>query len=209
MKKKPGDIGFWMRTAAVSAVVAMGLMAVVVRVSGNSPGSVANAQATEFGSDEKAATIEVTEGSGWLSTGDELQIAEWYSGSDHGDGQYFANFRGSDGGATVDLRLSGLNRSGTFACANPADSKSAASVELRVDVDNAYRSGLKAGTCKVTVTRLDGQVMEGRYTATLVNSGNTADELTINGKFRATRPQNERLSAASVAPTLSPRVAGL
>ncbi|MCD6025078.1 MAG: hypothetical protein K0Q91_1994 [Fibrobacteria bacterium] len=198
MKKKPGDKTFWMRTAAATAVLSIGLVAVVFQFSGSGErDSRAGTAASELRSGEKAATIQVTEGSGWLSTGEELQIAEWYSGSDRGEGEYFANFRGSDGGATVDLRLAGLNRSGTFACADPerrASTGAAAYVELRVDVENTYRSGLASGTCKVTVTRLDGEVMEGHYSATLLNSADAADDVTITGSFRATRPRLERLS---------------
>ena len=213
MKKKPGnksDATFWMRTGAAAAVLSIGMVAVAFQFSGKGGRDARAAAASELGSGEKAATIQVTEGSGWLSTGEEIQIAEWYSGSTNstrGEDEYFANFRGSDGGATVDLRLAGLNRSGTFACADPqrpASPGEAASVELRVDVENTYRSGLTPGACKVTVTRLDGEIMEGHYTATLVNSGNAADDLTITGSFRATRPQAERLSAAG-----SPKVAEL
>ena len=205
MKKQPGrvkDGTFWVRTAAACAALAIGLVAVAFQFSGNGTKSQTQVAATELRSGEKAATIQVTEGSGWLSTGEEIQIAEWYSGStlsDGGEGEYFANFRGSDGGATVDLRLAGLNRSGTFTCVNPAERAAAgeaAYVELRVDVENTYRPGQSTGTCKVTVTRLDSDIMEGRYTATLVNSGDEADNVTITGSFRATRPQPERLSAA-------------
>jgi hypothetical protein len=199
MKKKPGDKTFWVRTAAAVAVLSIGLVAVVFQFSRSGERDArADTAASELRSGEKAATIQVTEGSGWLSTGEEIQIAEWYSGSDRGEGEYFANFRGSDGGATVDLRLAGLNRSGTFACADPqrrASAGEAAYVELRVDVENSYRSGLASGGCKVTVTRLDGEVMEGHYTATLLNSADAADDLTISGSFRATRPRAERLSA--------------
>ena len=202
MKKQTGrvkDGTFWVRTAAACAALAIGLVAVAFQFSGNgTKASQIQIAATGLGSGEKAATIQVTEGSGWLSTGEELQIAEWYSGSDRGEGEYFANFRGSDGGATVDLRLAGLNRSGTFACVDPSERGAAgevAYVELRVDVENTYRPAQSTGACKVTVTRIDGHVMEGRYTATLVNAGDAADNVTITGNFRATRPQPERLSA--------------
>ena len=212
MKKQPGrvkDGTFWVRTVAAVAALSIGMVAVVFQFTGTDRQGPRVNTSVELGSFEKAATIQVTEGSGWLSTGEEIQIAEWYSGSDHangGEGEYFANFRGSDGGATVDLRLAGLNRSGTFACADPeqrASAGEAAYVELRVDVENTYRSAA-VGNCKVIVTRLDGQIMEGRYTATLVNSGDAADNVTITGSFRATRPQAERLSAVE-----SPRVAEL
>jgi hypothetical protein len=202
MKRKPGDKTFWLRTAAACAALSIGLVAVAFQFLGN--GTQSSGAAVTLGSGEKAATIQVTEGSGWLSTGEEIQIAEWYSGSGRGEGEYFANFRGSDGGATVDLRLAGLNRSGTFACADPAQNAGQAYVELRVDVENAYRPGQSAGNCEVTVTRLDGHIMEGHYTATLVNSGDAADDVTITGSFRATRPQPERLSAAS-----TPKIAEL
>ena len=207
MKKKPGrvkDGTLLVRTVAAVAALSIGMVAVVFQFAGNDRQGPRVNTSVELGSFEKAATIQVTEGSGWLSTGEEIQIAEWYSGSDKGEGEYFANFRGSDGGATVDLRLAGLNRSGTFACADPAQREGeAASVELRVDVENSYQS-VAVGNCKVIVTRLDGQIMEGRYTATLVNSGDAADNVTITGSFRATRPQAERLSAVE-----SPRVAEL
>jgi hypothetical protein len=199
MKKKPGDATFWLRTAAVSAALAVGLAAVVFRVSGSDAQASSEGAMHALDGEEKAATIQVTEGSGWLSTGEEILIAEWYSGSRGAEGDYFANFRGSDGGATVDLRLQGLNRSGTFACAQGNEASGPrASVELRVDVQNTYRSGAIPGDCKVTVTRLDGAVMEGHYQATLANSGNASDNLTITGRFRATRPQAERLSAAGM-----------
>ena len=216
MKKQPGrvrvkDGTFWVRTAAACAALAIGLVAVAFQFSGNgTKASQLQVTATELGSGEKAATIQVTEGSGWLSTGEEIQIAEWYSGSANsvgGQDEYFANFRGSDGGATVDLRLAGLNRSGTFACADPsrrAEAGEAAYVELRVDVENTYRPSQFTGACKVTVTRIDGHVMEGHYTATLINSGDAADNVTITGSFRATRPQPERLSAAT-----APKIAEL
>lgn len=215
MKKRPGPVNdgtFWVRTVAAVAVLSIGLVAVAFQFSANVSSGRHKVAASELDSGEKAATIEVTEGSGWLSTGEELQIAEWYTGSGRGESGYFANFRGSDGGATVDLRLAGLNRPGTFECTvpdRPTPSGAAASVELRVDVDNTYRSGLKPGTCEVTVTQLDGQVMEGRYTATLVNSGDPADDVTITGRFRASRPQAERVSALDASPAASPKVAEL
>jgi len=207
MRKQPGvrafqDNAFWLRTAAAVAALSIGLVAVAFQFSGTglreTPDGVRTASGSGLGAGEKAATIQVTEGSGWLSTGEEIQIAEWYTGTDGKAGEYFANFRGSEGGATVDLRLAGLNSSGTFACAEPGQSPAMgkeASVELRVDVENTYRPGLQAGSCEVTVTRIDGQIMEGRYSATLVNAGNESDDVTITGTFRATRPQAERLSA--------------
>jgi hypothetical protein len=191
MKKKTPALGFRALALTGIAVLTAGAAALYFA---SSPDTVPPASASELRPDEKAAVIHVNEGSGWLSTGEDLQIAEWYSGSGR-KSDYFANFRGSDGGATVDLRLSGLGRSGTFACAEPAH---AASVELRVDVDNAYRSSA-AGDCRVTVTRFDGEVMEGHYQATLTHFGDDADKLTISGNFRATRPQPERLSAAGAS----------
>lgn len=188
MKKNAPAPGFRALASTGIALLALGGVGLYFKASPDA----ARAPSAVLHPDEKAALIHVNEGSGWLSTGEDLQIAEWYSGSDR-ESDYFANFRGSDGGATVDLRLSGLGRAGTFACAEPAN---AAAVELRVDVDNAYRSG-PAGDCRVTVTRFDGDVMEGHYSATLIHSGDASDKLTISGDFRATRPRPERLSSAS------------
>ena len=195
MKKKTPVPGF--RALAVTAIGLFALGAVSLYF-GLSRESAPEVSAPALRPDEKAAIIHVNEGSGWLSTGEDFQIGEWYSGAVH-ESDYFANFRGSDGGATVDLRLSGLGRTGTFACAESRQ----ATVELRVDVDNAYRSGA-AGDCRVTVTRFDGEVMEGHYRATLAHSGDAADKLTISGNFRATRPQPEKLSAVSAASPVSP-----
>lgn len=196
MKKKtiPGS---WALAVTGCAFVAL---AVLSTYSWLTPTPSTSEASAGIPSGEKAAAIHVNEGSGWLSTGEDLQIAEWYSGSGKAS-DYFANFRGSEGGATVDLRFSGLGRAGTFSCAEPT--AVGASMELRVDVNNAYFS-TTAGDCRVTVTRFDGDVVEGTYQATLTHAGDASDQLTISGNFRSTRPRPERVSSVT-----GPRVAGL
>jgi hypothetical protein len=140
---------------------------------------------------EKTATIRVISGNGRLAGGEEYEIAEWRSGAAPSGGGYFADFRGQDGGPTLDLSLKGLSAKGEFTCGEAL----AASLELRVDVNNAYRAATEA-PCHVTIVRLDGGVMEGHYTATLRHTGNTADEMTVAGTFRATQPGAAEIQAA-------------
>jgi hypothetical protein len=143
-------------------------------------------QDAEGGSPSEAghtATIQVISGNGRLAGGEEYEIAEWRSGVQPAGGGYYADFRGQDGGPTLDLSLRGLDKTGEFACGEAM----AASLELRVDVNNAYRAAPEA-PCRVEVTRLADGVIEGHYTATLRHSGNPADEMTVAGSFRATQP---------------------
>ncbi len=138
---------------------------------------------------EKAASIHVHEGNGWLASGGEILIAEWHSGLKDGSGDYYASFRGANGGATVDLRITGLHGAGEFTCGSPE-----AGIELRVDVRNAYVPA-KGGACRVIVTRFENGIIEGRYTAELSNRTNDGDAISVSGTFRASRPP--RIAAAS------------
>lgn len=132
---------------------------------------------------EKTATIRVIEGNGLLAGGEEYEIAEWRSGPQAPGGGSFADFRGQDGGPTLDLSLKGLGALGEFACGEVL----AASLELRIDVDDAYRAA-QGAPCRVAVERVEDGVIEGHYTATLRHVANSADEVTVAGSFRATRP---------------------
>jgi hypothetical protein len=136
---------------------------------------------------ERVATIRVEAGNGRLAGGEEYIIAEWRSGAQPSGAGYYADFRGQDGGPTLDLSLSGLKGTGTFACGKLS---AAASLELRVDVNNAYRATPDA-PCQVEVESIENGVLQGRYTATLRHTGNPRDEMTVSGIFRATRPGSE------------------
>ncbi len=150
---------------------------------------------------EMTATIRVVSGNGRLAGGEEYSIAEWRSGSNssgvNNASGYFADFRGQDGGPTIDLSLSGLNGVGEFPCggANAPDASHSAALELRVDVNNAYRAAPDA-PCTVEVERAENGVLEGRYTATLRHTGNPTDEMTVAGTFRATQAGGVDISAA-------------
>lgn len=132
---------------------------------------------------EKTATIRVIDGNGRLAGGEEYEIAEWRSGTLAPGGGTFADFRGQDGGPTLDLSLKGLGAQGEYACGEALS----ASLELRVDVQNAYRAAPDA-PCRVAVEHVGDGVIEGHYTATLRHTGNPADEMTVAGSFRATLP---------------------
>lgn len=142
----------------------------------------------------KTATIRVISGNGRLAGGEEYEIAEWRTGAQSSGGGYYADFRGQDGGPTIDLSLKGLSKPGDFACGDAM----AASLELRVDVNNAYRAVAEA-PCRVDVKRLEGGVIEGYYTATLRHTGNPADEMTVAGHFRATMPHASETSEINAA----------
>ncbi len=129
----------------------------------------------------KTATIHVVSGNGRLAGGEEYEIAEWRSGILPASGIGYADFRGQDGGPTLDLRLQRPDQVGEFAC----DDAGAASLELRVDGANTYRASAEA-PCRVVVERNEGGVIEGRYTATLRHTGNASDEMNVRGSFRAT-----------------------
>jgi hypothetical protein len=128
------------------------------------------------------ATIQVISGNGRLAGGEEYEIAQWRSGQGSGVGGYFADFRGQDGGPTIDLSVRGIDRVGDFACGEAM----ASSLELRVDVANAYRAA-PGFPCRLEVKRLEDGVIEGYYTATLRHTGNPQDEMTVAGSFRATQ----------------------
>jgi hypothetical protein len=132
---------------------------------------------------DKIATIRVLSGNGRLAGGEEYSIAEWRSGIQTSGTGAFADFRGQDGGPTLDLSLKGLDGIGEFVCGG----SESATLELRVDVNNAYRAADDA-PCEVEVERIENGVVEGRYTATLRHTGNPSDEMTVAGTFRATQP---------------------
>jgi len=148
---------------------------------------------------EKTATIRVIAGNGRLAGGEEYEIAEWRTGAGPEGAGYFADFRGQDGGPTIDLSLKGLSTPGEFACGEAM----AASLELRVDVNNAYRAVPEA-PCRVEVKRVEGGVIEGHYTATLRHTGNPADEMTVAGSFRATQPETSE--AAGIEAAQGPKI---
>jgi len=140
---------------------------------------------------DKTATIRVVSGHGRLAGGEVYEIAEWRSGNlpqrglsksgSDGSGGFFADFRGQDGGPTLDLSLKGLDRVGELACGEAGT----ASLELRVDVANTYRASAEA-PCRVVIERRADGVIEGRYMATLRHTGNPSDEMAVSGAFRAT-----------------------
>lgn len=152
-----------------------------------------NTEGTGLKPDERAAIILVHEGNGWLASGGEIHIAEWHSGLRGDKGAYYANFRGANGGATVDLRLAGLNGTGEFSC-----EALKSGLELRVDVRNTYAAA-HGKNCKVVVTRFENGIMEGHYSAVLANTADAGDNIRVSGKFRATRPS--QIASAS-APRL-------
>jgi hypothetical protein len=135
---------------------------------------------------ETVATIRVEAGNGRLAGGEEYSIAEWKSGSEAAAGSAFAHFRGQDGGPTLDLSLTGLKKVGTFSCAG----EQPMALELRVDVNNAYRASPDA-PCRVVVQRMANGHIEGHYTAVLRHAGNPYDEMAVSGEFRATLPAPE------------------
>jgi hypothetical protein len=144
---------------------------------------------------ERTASIRVESGNGRLASGEEFVIAEWRSGSRDGRGA-FADFRGQDGGPTLDLALSGLSGLGSYSC----DGSGTASLRLSVDVNNEYRPDV--GDCRIEVIRVVDGVAEGRYAATLRHAGNSGDAMKVSGTFRAT--QAPALAAAK-APKMGMR----
>lgn len=154
---------------------------------------------------DMTATIRVVSGNGRLAGGEEYSIAEWRSGRSGstaaGASGYFADFRGQDGGPTLDLSLKGLDGVGEFPCGGP----DAAALELRVDVNNAYRAAPDA-PCTVEVERAENGVLEGRYTATLRHTGNPEDEMTVAGTFRAT--QAGAAAAPEIEAAKGPKILG-
>ena len=159
---------------------------------------------------DKTATIRVVSGQGRLAGGEVYEIAEWRSGnlpqrgisnarsgrSDESGG-FFADFRGQNGGPTLDLSFKGLDRVGELACGEAGT----ASLELRVDVANTYHASAEA-PCRVVIERRADGVIEGRYMATLRHTGNPSDEMAVSGAFRATYAATTpaATSAASAAP---------
>jgi hypothetical protein len=146
------------------------------------------------------ATIEVISGNGRLAGGERYEIAQWRSGKTPSGPGYFADFRGQDGGPTLDLRLKGLDQKGEFACGEAM----VASLELRVDVANAYRAAPDA-PCVVQIKRLENGHIEGLYTATLRHTGNPADEMTVAGRFSATQAE-ESTGAAAIKAAQAPKL---
>ncbi len=165
-----GMTGFWGLAVAVAGI--LGLSA-CTRDEGS-----ADAHALH-----KTATIHVVSGNGRLAGGEEYEIAEWRSGILPESGEGYADFRGQDGGPTLDLRLQGPDRVGEFACGEAG----VASLELRVDGANTYRASADA-PCRLVVERRADGVIEGRYVATLRHTGNPSDEMGVQGSFRATNP---------------------
>lgn len=132
---------------------------------------------------EHSAVLRVDAGDGRLSDGEEFVIGEWRNGrrsSGTATDVAYADFRGQDGGPTLDLSLTGLGAPGTYDC----DGSGAASLRLSVDVNNAYMPD--AGTCRIEVLKVTGGVAEGRYVATLRHAGNGGDVMKVSGTFRAT-----------------------
>jgi hypothetical protein len=166
-----------LRAAVFSSRLLSGLLVPAVLVTGGlfacngTPGERDNTP-------EHAAVLRVEAGDGRLSDGEEFVIGEWRNGTRPSGGS-FADFRGQDGGPTLDLSLTGLGAPGTYAC----DGSGAASLSLSVDVNNAYLPD--AGTCRITVSRVANGVAEGRYTATLRHAGNGGDVMKVSGTFRA------------------------
>lgn len=153
----------------------------------------------------KTATIRVISGNGRLAGGEEYEIAEWRTGTqstgnEKGREHYYADFRGQDGGPTIDLSLKGLSEPGEFACGDAT----MASLELRVDVNNAYRAVPEA-PCRVEVKSVEGGVMVGYYTATLRHTGNPSDEMTVAGEFRATIPDGAE-AAVEIKAAKGPKI---
>lgn len=136
-----------------------------------------------FTEQHNTATIQVVSGNGRLAGGESYEIAEWRSGILPESGEGYADFRGQDGGPTLDLRLQGPDRVGEFTCGEAG----VASLELRVDGTNTYRASADA-PCRFVVERRDKGVIEGRYMATLRHTGNASDEMGVQGAFRATNP---------------------
>jgi hypothetical protein len=156
-------------------------------------------------SPEMVATIRVVSGNGRLAGGEEYSIAEWRSGAQDtkdAGADFYADFRGQDGGPTLDLSLSGLNGLGEVACGGTQASN--VSLELRVDVNNAYRAAPDA-PCRIEVERVENGVMEGRYTATLRHTGNPSDEMTVAGTFRAAVGSSAPVIEAAHAPKVGLR----
>lgn len=175
---KPDDTGSPWRTRGVH-----GMIHVLAGVA--MAGVLATGCSREEGSVDSGpgmtATIEVVSAHGRLAGGEEYEIAEWRSGILPENGAGFADFRGQDGGPTLDLRLQGPDQVGEFACGEAGD----ASLELRVDGANTYRASTEA-PCRVVVERRADGVIEGRYMATLRHTGNPSDEMEVRGAFRAT-----------------------
>lgn len=167
--------------------------------------------AESLGAREMSATLRVEAGHGRLAGGEEYRIAQWQTGriapaaagsaktSTVSEAGYYAKFRGQDGGPLLDLNISGLRGAGTYACGGAASA--AVAVELRVDVNNAYKPA-NSDPCRVDVDRVVDGVMEGRYTATLRHTGNSLDEMIISGTFRASRPP-------AIAAAAAPKIVGL
>lgn len=172
-----------LRAAVFSSATFVGLLGVGAGIAGGLSACNGNSgRDADAASLERAAVLRVDAGDGRLSDGEEFVIGEWRSGmrSSGGAPQAFADFRGQDGGPTLDLGLTGLDKTGTFAC----DGSGSASLRLSVDVNNAYLPD--AGTCRIEVLRIRDGVAEGRYAATLRHSGNSGDMMKVSGTFRAT-----------------------
>ncbi len=148
---------------------------------------------------ERLAVLRVEAGDGRLAGGEVFTIAEWRSGKRDGGGA-FADFRGQDGGPTLDLAISGLEGIGSYAC----DGSGAASLRLGVDVNNIYLPA--EGECRIVVDRVANGVAEGRYTAVLRHEGNPRDAMKVSGTFRAT---SAPAIAAASASKIAPKVVGL
>lgn len=179
-RKKPFQ-GIPLPGMAVIAGAVFAVPILIGTVSCQREGGSAAASAPEL-----VATIRVEAGNGRLAGGEEYSIAEWRSGSEAATSGSFAHFRGQDGGPTLDLSLTGLKEVGTFSCA----AGELMALELRVDVNNAYRASPDA-PCRVVVQRMANGHIEGHYTAVLRHAGNPYDEMAVSGEFRATLPAPE------------------
>ncbi|HEX2612017.1 MAG TPA: hypothetical protein VHO02_00295 [Fibrobacteria bacterium] len=186
-----------LRAAVFSSAVSIGIAGFAMGTAGGL--SACNGSSGRDSADasvERAAVLRVEAGDGRLSDGEEFVIAEWRSGARADDGsKAFADFRGQDGGPTLDLALSGLGAAGTYDC----DGKGAASLRLNVDVNNEYRPDL--GACRVTVDRVVNGVAEGRYAATLRHSENSEDVMKVSGTFRAS-------ASPEIAVAKAPKILG-
>jgi hypothetical protein len=177
-----------LRAAVFSSAAIAGLLVVV---GGFSACNGSSGRDESGAAAERVAVLRVEAGDGRLAGGEEFVIGEWRSGKRSSGA--FADFRGQDGGPTLDLALSGLGEAGAYDC----DGSDAASLRLSVDVNNEYRPD--AGTCHIVVERVSNGVAEGRYAATLRHAGNSGDAMKVSGTFRAsTAPEIEMAKAPKI-----------